>query len=112
MLRRNFLKNGIISISAFVTASIFSRAAYASSEHTVQIRGMRFSPKIIDVKIGDTIIFKNKDSAPHTATSKSKSWTTDLLNFGDEESIEIQDGMVTDYFCKYHTMMKGKIRIV
>jgi plastocyanin len=112
MLRRKFLKNGVLSIATFVTTSLFSRIAYASSEHTVQIRGMKFSPKIIDVEIGDTIIFKNNDNAPHTATSKGKSWTTDLLNFGDEESIEIQDGMVTDYFCKYHPMMKGKIRIV
>ena len=112
MFRRNFLKNGAILISAFVATSVFSRVAHASSEHIVQIRGMRFSPKRIDVKIGDTLIFKNKDSAPHTATSKNKSWTTDLLNFGDEESIEIHDGMVTDYFCKYHPMMKGKIRIV
>ena len=112
MSRRKFLKNGIVLLSSFVSASLFSQVAYASAEHNVQIKGMRFSPKIIDVKIGDTIIFKNNDNAPHTATAKSKSWTTDYLNFGDEESIKIRDGMDTDYFCKYHPMMKGKIRIV
>jgi plastocyanin len=36
--------------------------------HTVRIEGMQFVPATLSVKAGDTIVWRNADLVPHTAT--------------------------------------------
>ena len=37
--------------------------------HLVTIRNFAFSPATINVAVGDTVTWRNEDSAPHTVTS-------------------------------------------
>jgi plastocyanin len=41
----------------------------APSVHTIVIDGMRFIPHTVEVKPGDTVVWRNKDPFPHTATA-------------------------------------------
>ncbi|WP_227496415.1 cupredoxin domain-containing protein [Massilia litorea] len=41
----------------------------APAVHTVLIDGMRFIPQTVEVKAGDTVVWRNKDPFPHTATA-------------------------------------------
>jgi plastocyanin len=41
----------------------------APAVHTIVIDGMRFIPHTVEVKPGDTVVWRNKDPFPHTATA-------------------------------------------
>src|SRR5688572_25472384 len=44
----------------------------AARTHIVAMEGMKFSPDTLRMQPGDTIIFKNNDIVPHTATAKQR----------------------------------------
>jgi plastocyanin len=50
-------------------AALAAHAHAAAAEHTIVIDGMRFIPQTVEVKRGDTIIWRNKDPFPHNATT-------------------------------------------
>ena len=82
-----------------------------STIHHVEIRKFRFSPEVLEVRPGDTIIWTNEDVVPHTATASDKSWDTGSLKKGESRSIVIDAGMTIDYFCRFHPHMKAKLMI-
>jgi plastocyanin len=43
----------------------------APTEHTIVIDGLRFIPQTVEVKRGDTVVWRNKDPFPHTATAET-----------------------------------------
>ena len=42
-----------------------------STDHSVNIQGMAFSPNTVTIQVGDSITWTNQDSFSHTATSTS-----------------------------------------
>jgi plastocyanin len=50
-------------------AALAPAARAAPSVHTIVIDGMRFIPQTSEVKPGDTVVWRNKDPFPHTATA-------------------------------------------
>lgn len=40
--------------------------------HTVVIKGIQFDPQVLTVKVGDLIVWINRDPFPHTATADGK----------------------------------------
>jgi plastocyanin len=55
---------------ALALVMVFVPAAQAApSVHTIVIDGMRFIPQTVEVKAGDTVVWRNKDPFPHTATT-------------------------------------------
>lgn len=80
--------------------------------HEVQIRGMKFQPAILEVAVGDTVVWINHDIVPHTATAAGKpEWSTDTLI--QEQSGQYVPGRTGEapYFCTLHPVMKGKLII-
>lgn len=80
-------------------------------EHLIEIKGLVFVPAIIDVNVGDTITWTNRDFVPHTATASNKSWDTGTINKDESKSIVINPGMETGYFCIFHPNMKGSMTL-
>ena len=93
-----------------LSLSIAGRAN-AAETHVVKIQGFKFLPNELDVKVGDTIEFRQGDNAPHTATARDKSWDTGTLGNGESAQIKVVADMGTSYFCKFHPMMKGTLNI-
>ena len=56
----------------FSGVSALSFAAPKSKTHTVEIEALKFSPAILEVMTGDTVIWKNKDAFPHNVTAERK----------------------------------------
>jgi plastocyanin len=75
--------------------------------HVVEIRQFKFFPATLTVNEGDTIIWKNLDAAPHTATSKD--WDSDMLRLNESWELKVTGKGTTEYICAYHPVMKGKI---
>lgn len=77
---------------------------------TVIIKQMQFSPVILNVKIGDTVVFINKDIVPHNVTEeKSRAFYSDTLPVGASWKLVVKDS--ADYLCTIHPTMKGKLAL-
>lgn len=91
----------------FLTAATLSYAAPQAATHTVIIDGMQFSPQTLEVNVGDTVIWKNKDPFPHTATSDGNGF--DSGNIGADRSWKYvaKTRGTYPYVCSLHSNMRG-----
>ncbi|MGH7426749.1 MAG: cupredoxin domain-containing protein [Candidatus Methylomirabilales bacterium] len=71
-------------------------------ETVVETQDFKFSTPTITVNVGATIVFKNTGKAPHTATSKDKSFDTGNINPGESKSITVRKAGNFDFECIYH----------
>ncbi|WP_127523931.1 cupredoxin family copper-binding protein [Mesorhizobium sp. Z1-4] len=92
---------------AAIVAVLGSTAALAA-DHSVEIKGMKFSPASLSVAPGDTVTFTNMDGAPHTATADDSSFDTGRLNKGQSATVTVEAGEHT-YKCVFHPSMKGSV---
>jgi plastocyanin len=77
--------------------------------HTVVMEAVSFQPGVLTVKTGDSIVWRNQDPFPHTATSSAfdsqsiapgQSWTYTAKTRGE-----------FPYVCTFHPTMKGTLRV-
>lgn len=76
---------------------------------TVNIQNFAFEPATITINAGDTVVFVNQDTAPHTATDTAGGFDTGNLTNGQSGSITLTEAGSFDYFCAIHPAMKGTI---
>lgn len=108
--RRDVLVGIAATTAAMLTRTVASRAATdGPALHRVVITDFEF---ILTVRPGDKVSWINQDVVPHTATASGKTWGTGRLNGKQEQTIEVKIGMEVEYFCRFHPMMKGKLRII
>jgi len=114
--RRNILIQAMASVAAMALGPSFSSSVRAQAgspkQHHVEIRDFSFTPEVLSVKPGDTIIWTNQDIAPHTATARDGSWDTGILAKGQSKEIKVTGKLTADYFCRFHPMMQAKLRLV
>jgi plastocyanin len=78
--------------------------------YTIEINGFAFSPTTLTVNVGDTIMWTNEDSAPHTVTSDSGSeLASQSLSRNGAYTRTFTTAGTFDYHCAFHSGMKGKI---
>ncbi|MEE2690053.1 MAG: cupredoxin family copper-binding protein [Pseudomonadota bacterium] len=95
------------SLILFVTACGLQPSA--AEVHYVEMRGLEFTPAVLNVRVGDTVVWRNTDVMPHTATSDDGSWDSGSLEAGDEWSLSIDEAGAVDYACAFHPTMTGVI---
>jgi len=79
-------------------------------ENLVVLSGFKFNPATMNIAIGETVTWKNEDSAAHTVTSDSGNELDSPL-FGQGETyahVFTVAGNYT-YHCAPHTSMKGTV---
>ncbi|HEX7328799.1 MAG TPA: cupredoxin family copper-binding protein, partial [Casimicrobiaceae bacterium] len=76
--------------------------------HTVVIDGFAFKPAVLTVDRGDTIVWKNNDPVPHTATAKGVFDSGSIPAGGSWKYVATKRGRF-DYICTFHTIMKGTL---
>ncbi len=88
---------------------ILSAGMAQSATIEVTIEKMAFSPAEVEVKIGDTIEWVNKDAFVHTATVKG-GWDVQLP-VKKSGSVVVDKAGTLDYYCRFHPNMKGRITV-
>lgn len=79
-------------------------------QHELDIES--FTLPDLTVKVGDTIIWTNQDSARHTATSDDGStFDTGALNQGDSASWTATAAGSFPYHCTFHPSMQATITV-
>ncbi|QPC93813.1 cupredoxin family copper-binding protein [Mesorhizobium sp. INR15] len=76
----------------------------------VTIDKLVFSPAVVDAKVGDTIVWVNKDAFAHTATIKG-GWEV-MIPPKKSASLTLKTAETADYFCRFHPNMKGRLVVV
>lgn len=78
---------------------------------SVSIKGFKFVPADITVKAGDTVVWTNEDSAPHTVESSDGILESDELSKGDTYEYTFTAAGRHDYICGIHPSMKGSVTV-
>lgn len=71
-----------------VILSLLSLEVYAAS-HTVSQKNKNFTTKSLQIKVGDTVEFKNEDTVYHNIFSLSDVTSFDLGSYGPSETKKI-----------------------
>jgi plastocyanin len=77
--------------------------------HDVSIKGMKFDPAEITIKVGDSITWTNNDDRDHDVAAKDKSFKSDNLGKGDSFQHKFTKAGKFNYACSYHPRMKGVV---
>ena len=82
----------------------------SASTYTVLIDNMKFSPAVIRMRPGETVIFKNIDLVPHTVTEKdTRRFDSGMINRNGMWKFVAAGKGTLNYRCTYHTDMTGTI---
>lgn len=77
----------------------------------VSIKSFKFTPADITVNVGDTVVWTNEDSAPHTVESSEGTLRSDQLSNGDTYSYKFTKAGKYSYICGIHPSMKGSVTV-
>ena len=97
-----------------VLVSLESGAAIEAAQpktHTIEIKGMEFVPASLAVNSGDTVIWKNEDVVPHTATSTAKGFDSGGIEPGESWTYVAAKKGSFPYACSYHPTMKATLTV-
>lgn len=90
-----------------MAAGLTSLAAPKASVHTVVMEGTQFSPAHLEVHVGDTVVWKNKDPFPHTATANDKTFDSGDIQSGGSWKFRAKTKGIFPYVCTLHSTMKA-----
>lgn len=101
------MKPGRISLAAFVALGLLSGPVQAETIQVI-VDKLVFAPVDVNAKVGDTVEWVNKDAFAHTATATNGDWNVTLAPKQNGQLVLKKPG-TTDYFCKFHPNMKGRV---
>lgn len=77
--------------------------------HVVEIRGFEYSPSHLELAVGDTVVWINRDVVPHTATDSAGGWDSGrIANSGKWHWVAESEGRLR-YLCTYHPSMRATL---
>jgi plastocyanin len=88
-------------------AAVFYPWSCEAATHRVVIEGMKYSPERISVRVGDTIVWTNKDVVPHTVTAAERKLESGQIDPGKSWSHVARLKGEMSYICRFHPGMKG-----
>ena len=77
----------------------------------VTIKGFKFVPADVTIKVGDNVAWTNEDTAPHTVESSDGTLKSDELSKGDKYSYTFTKARKYDYVCGIHPSMHGSVTV-
>ena len=83
----------------------------ATAEGTVEIvmKGFQFDPKEATVKVGQSVTWRNEDSAKHDAFSEKDALDTNDIDKGGTVTFQPDKAGTINYICSIHPSMKGTL---
>lgn len=99
-----------IAMAAVFTIGARGEAAAAPTTYTVIIDKMKFGPVPANVRVGDVILWVNKDMFRHTATARDLSFNIDIAPASSGKTVMKRSG-VTPFYCAFHPGMQGQLTV-
>jgi len=80
----------------------------AGTAHRVSMEAMKYAPETLELAVGDTVTWVNRDPVPHTV-SAGKSLESGTIEAEREwKYVARQKGRV-DYICRFHPGMRATL---
>jgi plastocyanin len=96
-----------ISCAALVAALLVPSLGLAA-EYRIVIDDMAFGPVPETLRVGDVIVWENRDIFEHTATARDDSFDVDLPP-DSEASVTLETAGTFDFYCRFHPGMTGTL---
>jgi plastocyanin len=84
----------------------------AARTYTVVIDAVKFQPDALTIKLGDSVVWMDKDLFPHTSTSKAGGWDSKQIDPGESFKFTPTKAGEFPYICNLHTTMKATLKVV
>jgi len=97
-----------VSLCLLAAAPVGGRAA---RPHTVAIEATSFQPATLTVKVGEGVVWANKDPFPHTATSQAAGFDSHAIPPGKSWRFTPKTKGEFAYICTLHPTMKATLRV-
>lgn len=78
----------------------------------VEIEDFAYSPDPVTIEEGGKVTWKNRDSAPHTATAEDGSFDTGTIEEDKLKSETFKEPGTYTYICSIHPQMHGTVEVV
>ena len=104
----------VLALAMLTVAVACGAAVAAASERgriEIGMRGNSFGPRRVEVAVGDTVVWVNRDIVRHDAV-KPGLFDSGELRGGERYQWIPSDTGVVDYRCTIHQRMRGQIRVV
>ncbi len=98
----------IIAVAVTASASCTRRA---TRSYVITMATVGFQPAELVVDRGDTIVWKNEDIIPHTATARDGSWDSKSIDAGASWRYVADKSGRYSYYCVFHPNMQGTIEV-
>jgi plastocyanin len=99
---------GLAFLGLFALAAPTALAADAA----VSIRDFAFSPRTVEIRVGESVTWTNHDSVAHTATGRNDAFDTGLLEEGESYSVTFVRAGTYRYICTPHPNMTGTVVVL
>ena len=110
-LRRGAVAVALTAAAAFVAPAIYAVAATPASRVDVDIAKFRFKQTEITVAPGTTVVWTNRDEAPHSVAANDKSFSSKGLDTNDTFEHTFAKEGDFDYICTVHPFMTGVVHV-
>ena len=100
----------LLTVAASAAAAGLPAAARPTT-HTIVMAKMRFGPAPAGLRVGDTIVWINRDLFRHTATAQDRSFDIDLAPGASGRTVMRRAGSLP-YVCRFHPGMTGRLTVV
>lgn len=98
----------LFTVAASATAVALPAAAQART-HTIVMEKMKFGPSPAGLRVGDTIVWVNRDLFRHTATARNQ-FDVDLAPGASGRTVLRAAGRIP-YICRFHPGMTGVLTV-
>ena len=113
-LRTRLHTLAIVAVVVTLTA-IHGTSAQAGQDNkpaktaAIEIDNFKFGMASIEVAVGTTVTWTNRDDVPHTVTSSKKVFKSPPLDTGETFSYTFKEAGTFEYYCSVHPHMIGTI---
>jgi plastocyanin len=102
---RGWIGRALVVAAALV---LFPGVPGAGKAHRVSIEAMKYVPESLEVAVGDTVTWTNRDPVPHTVSAGKAVESGTIENGRDWTYTARQKGRV-DYICRFHPGMRATL---
>ena len=112
MMRQRSRMRVFCAAFACALLAVGSFAADKPAVHTIVMDGTAFSPDILTVKRGDTVVWVNKDPFPHTVTAVDGAFDSKSIDAGKSWKYVAKKPGEYRYICTFHQpTMKAVLKV-
>lgn len=100
----------LIGVVGLAVAGSRASAAERPATHTVVIKATSYTPQVVTVRRGDTVVWINEDPFPHTVTAAGTFDSKSIAAGGSWKYRPLRAGEFA-YTCVFHPNMKGTLSV-